>query len=99
MRNETLELAVLLRTRSPMQKITTFGALCVLLLGCGGSSTEILLGNAVALGVHEAPSGRRLVEVKIGLRACRPAKVAIAWGGPGPTSIVAHRTVEACVTA
>jgi hypothetical protein len=82
-----------------MQKITTFGALCVLLLGCGGSSTEILLGDAVAVGVDEAPSGRRLVEVKIGLRACRPAKVAVAWGGPGPTTIVAHRAREACAMA
>ncbi len=79
-----------------MQKIATLGAVSALLLGCSGSSTEIVLGDSFSLRVDEAPSGRTFVAMKLGLRACRPAKVGVVWGGPSPDDSRGPRAREAC---
>jgi hypothetical protein len=79
-----------------MRKIATLGSVCVLLLGCGGSSTELVLGDSLAIRVDETPSGRSAVTMKLGLRSCRPAKVAVAWGGDDPMTLLARGAQETC---
>ena len=64
-----------------MRWLLTCGA-CSLLGGCGMSSAQVSVGDAMTIEMHSAESGLTAVDVALGARsscAVRPHKVAVVW--------------------
>jgi len=59
-----------------MQRIiATIG--CSALLGCGFSSAEVSVGDALTIGVHHSAAGRTSVAVMTAARTCTRALVSV----------------------
>lgn len=64
-----------------MRKLVAIGALGTLLVGCGFSSGELGVGDALKLGVHRGHSGHVAVDVRVGGASCRVTRMAVSWNG------------------
>jgi hypothetical protein len=81
-----------------MSKIVMCAAVSALLLGCGATSTEVALGDAVLVSVDKTPSGAGRVQVSVGTGSCRSTEVAFSWAGSGKRaqSLVVRSSGEEC---
>jgi hypothetical protein len=65
-----------------MRWLLTCGA-CSLLGGCGMSSAQVSVGDAMTVEMHSVPSGLTAFDVALGTRdrcPVHPHKVAVVWG-------------------
>ena len=76
-----------------MQQRTMWVAMCALVLGCGGTASEITIGSSAVIDFDARTPGQTVLRLKMGSAECHPTKVSVIVGH-GPPTVVASRATS-----